>query len=69
MGWLTRNSWERTIGAMGKVGNVRSEPGPDVVRLDDKRRDAADIVCLEGSGARPSHKGDGWSVGGGRCIR
>lgn len=23
-----------------------------------------DIVCIEGNGARPSHKGDGWSVGG-----
>ena len=23
-----------------------------------------DIVCLEGNGARPSHRGDGWRVGG-----
>lgn len=23
----------------------------------------SDIVCLEGNGSRPSHKGDGWSVG------
>jgi len=23
-----------------------------------------DFVCLEGNGARPSHKGNGWSVGG-----
>lgn len=25
----------------------------------------SDIVCLEGNGSRPSHRGDGWSVGGG----
>lgn len=36
---------------MGEVSNIRSEPGPD-------------IVCLEGNGYRPSHKGDGWKVGG-----
>lgn len=36
---------------MGEVRNVRSESG-------------SDIVCLEGNGARPSHKGNGWSVGG-----
>ena len=24
----------------------------------------SDIVCLEGNGARPSHRGDGWNVGG-----
>lgn len=23
-----------------------------------------DTVCLEGNGARPSHRGDGWSEGG-----
>ena len=23
-----------------------------------------DIICLEGNGSRPSHKGDGWSAGG-----
>lgn len=37
---------------MGKVSNIEHIPD-------------ADIVCLEGNGIRPSHKGDGWSVGGG----
>ena len=32
---------------MGEIGYIRSEPG-------------SDIVCLEGNGSRPSHKGDGW---------
>lgn len=32
---------------MGKVGNARSEP-------------RSDIVCLEGNGSRPSHRGDGY---------
>ena len=36
---------------MGEVRNIRSEPG-------------SDIVCLEGNGYRPSHKGDGYKVGG-----
>ena len=36
---------------MGKVRHIRSESG-------------SDIVCLEGNGARPSHKGDGYRVGG-----
>ena len=36
---------------MGKVSNFRSEP-------------RSDIVCLEGNGYRPSHKGDGYRVGG-----
>ena len=22
------------------------------------------VICLEGNGRRPSHKGDGWSIGG-----
>lgn len=48
---------------MGKVGNAWGESGSDIVHLDGKRRDATDIVCLEGNGSRPSHKGDGWSVG------
>lgn len=29
-----------------------------------RRSDTDDIVCLEGNGYRPSHRGDGWSVGG-----
>ena len=24
----------------------------------------SNVICLEGNGYRPSHKGDGWSVGG-----
>ena len=36
---------------MGEVRNTGGEP-------------RSDIVCLEGNGARPSHRGDGWSVGG-----
>ena len=36
---------------MGKERNARSEP-------------RSDIICLEGNGYRPSHKGDGWIVGG-----
>lgn len=32
---------------MGKVGNTRSES-------------RSDIVCLEGNGSRPSHRGDGY---------
>ena len=36
---------------MGKERDARSEP-------------RSDIICLEGNGYRPSHKGDGWIVGG-----
>lgn len=36
---------------MGEVSDIRREPG-------------SDIVCLEGNGYRPSHKGDGYRVGG-----
>ena len=36
---------------MGVERNARSEP-------------RSDIVCLEGNGIRPSHRGDGWIVGG-----
>ena len=36
---------------MGSVSNIRREPG-------------SDIICLEGNGSRPSHKGDGWHIGG-----
>ena len=32
---------------MGEVSNARSEP-------------RSDIVCLEGNGARPSHRGSGY---------
>lgn len=31
---------------------------------DFKHTSGSDIICLEGNGARPSHKGDGYSVGG-----
>ena len=36
---------------MGKISNAKYSP-------------RSDIICLEGNGARPSHKGNGWSVGG-----
>lgn len=36
---------------MGKISHSRSEP-------------RSDVICLEGNGYRPSHKGDGWRVGG-----
>ena len=36
---------------MGKISNTKYSP-------------RSDIICLEGNGARPSHKGNGWSVGG-----
>lgn len=36
---------------MGEIGDARRESG-------------SDIVCLEGNGIRPSHMGNGWSVGG-----
>ena len=36
---------------MGKISNTKHSPG-------------SNIICLEGNGARPSHKGNGWSVGG-----
>ena len=36
---------------MGEISNIGSEPG-------------SDIICLEGNGARPSHRGCGWAVGG-----
>lgn len=36
---------------MGTVGNFGSEPRPN-------------IICLEGNGSRPSHRGNGWSIGG-----
>ena len=35
---------------MGEISDIRRESG-------------SDIVCLEGNGSRPSHRGDGWSVG------
>jgi len=31
-----------------------------------RRESRSDIVCLEGNGARPSHRGDGYRVGG--CL-
>ena len=36
---------------MGKVSDSRSQSRPV-------------LVCLEGNGARPSHLGDGWKIGG-----
>ena len=36
---------------MGEISDTRSKP-------------RSDIICLEGNGARPSHRGQGWSVGG-----
>lgn len=39
------------LGAMGKERNDGSESRPDV-------------VCLEGNGTRPSHRGVGFSEGG-----
>lgn len=36
---------------MGKISDSGREPRPDV-------------ICLEGNGYRPSHRGDGWAVGG-----
>ena len=36
---------------MGEERDIGREPRPDV-------------ICLEGNGYRPSHKGDGWIVGG-----
>lgn len=36
---------------MAKISNLKHLPG-------------SDIVCLEGNGVRPSHKGNGWYVGG-----
>ena len=36
---------------MGEKCDTRCYPRPDV-------------VCLEGNGARPSHKGNGWSIVG-----
>ena len=36
---------------MEQISNIKHISGPD-------------IVCLEGNGARPSHKGNGWSIGG-----
>ena len=35
---------------MGKVGNIGSDTRPN-------------IICLEGNGSRPSHRGNGYSVG------
>ena len=31
---------------------------------DPRREPRSDIICLEGNGYRPSHKGDGWIEGG-----
>ena len=36
---------------MGKISHVGREP-------------RSDIVCLEGNGSRPPHKGEGYRVGG-----
>ena len=34
------------------------------VERDIGREPRSDIICLEGNGYRPSHKGDGWIEGG-----
>ena len=33
-------------------------------KRDIRRKSRPDIVCLEGNGARPSHKGTGYRIGG-----
>lgn len=45
---------------MGKIRDIGCESRPNAIR---PRLDMT-IVCLEGNGCRPSHKGDGWNVGG-----
>ena len=50
-----QTSWQRSIDSMGKISNTGREP-------------RSDIVCIEGNGARPSHHGDGYKVGG-VCTR
>lgn len=44
---IWQKSRKGSVDSMGKVGNTRSEP-------------RSDIVCLEGNGSRPSHRGDGY---------
>ena len=34
------------------------------VKRNSRREPRSDIVCLEGNGSRPSHRGDGWSESG-----
>ena len=51
---------------MGEVRNIERDSGSNTVRVGTKIDDDS-IVCLEGNGARPSHKGDGFSRGG-LCI-
>ena len=48
---------------MGYECNSGSESRSNAVCFIDSIL-MSDIVCLEGHGARPSHRGDGWSEGG-----
>ena len=47
-----QESWKGCADTMGK-------------ERDSWRESRSDIICLEGNGYRPSHKGDGWRGGGG----
>jgi len=46
-----QESWKGCADTMGK-------------ERDSGRESRSDIICLEGNGYRPSHKGDGYRVGG-----
>ena len=50
-GLLRQESRERCAYPMGEERNIGCEP-------------RSDIVCLEGNGARPSHRGGGYSMSG-----
>ena len=49
-GLIRQESRKGRVGAMGNERDIGREP-------------RSDIVCLEGNGYRPSHKGDGYRVG------
>ena len=51
-GCLRKESWKGSADSMGTERNSGREP-------------RSDIICVEGNGYRPSHKGDGYRVGGG----
>ena len=50
-GCLRQESWQGSVNSMGEVRDAWCQP-------------RSDVICLEGNGYRPSHKGDGWTVGG-----
>ena len=50
-GLIRKESRKRCVDTMGVERDIGREP-------------RSDIICLEGNGYRPSHKGDGWIVGG-----